>query len=93
MDFSINLYTKFPNMRAMKEPLPQYKAKNPALALEAMSELAEEIKSGAFKVVELKEETLNEILELPNPGGKPFTKPTGRTIKTLTIKVSNQVIE
>ena len=90
----LNTYIKSSKQKDMTEEIiPQYKELHPKPALDAMIKLAEEIKSGAFKVVGFTERTQNEILTLPNPGGKPFTKPTGRQIKTIEIKVSNQVIE
>jgi len=77
----------------MEEEIPQYRELNPKPALETMSELTEEIKSGAFKVVEFTERTQNEVLILREPGKKDRTKPTGRQIKTIVLKVSNQVVE
>ncbi|VVB62637.1 Uncharacterised protein [uncultured archaeon] len=73
--------------------LPKCKAKNPEPLLEEMSELLEDIKSGKFKVVDYKVRVQNEVLQLPNPGGKPFTKSTGKQVKSIEIKVSNQVID
>jgi hypothetical protein len=73
--------------------LPKYKAINPKMALEDLNKLAEDIKSGKFKLVDYEMRVQNEVLILPNPGGKPFTKPTGKQVKTYEIKISNQVNE
>lgn len=73
--------------------LPEYKAMKPEIPIKELSDLINEIKSGKFKVVDFKEEAHNEVLRLPNPGGKPITKATGKTVKTIEITVCNQVIE
>jgi len=75
------------------ETIPPYKAIDPEFTLEQMNKVIEEIKNGEFKVVDFRFGEENEILILPNPGGKPFTKPTGRTVKTLEVKLCNQVTE
>jgi len=78
----------------LKDPIPQYKVMNPNAALDEMAKLIEDIKSGKFRLVGFEEQIENEILELHNPGGnKPITKPTGRQIKTLGIRVANMVTE
>lgn len=76
-----------------KGELPQYKAMNPELVLEEMRKFIKQIESGEFKVVYFKGNAQNEILELPNPDGKPFTKPTGKTVKAIEITICNQVTE
>lgn len=94
LTLDVNLYNKSSKRKDMTEEIiPQYKELNPKPALDAMIELAEEIKSGAFKVVEFKERGQNEVLIIKEAGKKDRTKPTGRQIKTIEIKVSNQVIE
>lgn len=76
-----------------KGALPEYKAMNPEFALETLEKLIKEIKSGEFKLVGFKTNGQNEILELPNPDGKPFTRSTGKTIKTIEIAICNQVTD
>ena len=76
-----------------KGELPQYKALSPEYALDEMNKFIKEINSGEFKVVDFGSETEFEVLELPNPGGKPFTKPTGKTVKTLKVTICNQTTE
>jgi len=55
-----------------------------------MDEFIKDIKSGEFKVVDFKGSDENEVLILPNPSGKPFTKSTGKTVKTIEITICNQ---
>jgi hypothetical protein len=75
-----------------KGELPKYKAIPPEQTLNELNELIEDIKNGKFKVVNFKDKLEHEVLVLPNPeGGKPITKPTGKKVKTVEIKLSNQV--
>lgn len=76
-----------------KGELPQYKAMNSEPALEELKKAINEIESGKFKVVGNHVRTQHEVLELPNPDGKPFTKSTGKTVKTIEITLCNQVTE
>ena len=66
-----------------KGALPKYKAMDPKPALDTLKGLLGEIKSGNFRILEFQEQF--EVLELPNPGGKPITKSTGKTVKTIKI--------
>ena len=76
-----------------KGELPQYKAMNPGWPLEELRKFIKQIESDEFKVVKFNRNTQNEILELPNPDGKPFTKSTGKTVKTIEIEICNQVTD
>jgi len=71
--------------------LPKYKAMSSEPALENLRDFIQKIESGEFKVVGNKFEGKNEVLVLPNPGGKPHTRATGKKVQAIEITICNQV--
>ena len=75
----------------MTGELPEFEEKSPQIALEELGKLKNELESGEFKLGEFLYEVEHEIISIEDEKGIQHTKPTGRTIKTITITVANRL--